>query len=91
MKTAAKKTEAMEDLKSLSMSELQATLGTSPDGLSQAEAQERPARYGSNEIEEKRTNAFLKFLTYFWGPIPWMIEAALILSAVDRQWPDFAI
>jgi len=21
--------------------------------------------------------AFLKFLTYFWGPIPWMIEAAV--------------
>ena len=44
-----------------------------------------------NEIEEKETNAFLKFLSYFWGPIPWMIEAAVILSAVARHWPDFAI
>jgi H+-transporting ATPase len=34
---------------------------------------------------------FLKFLTYFWGPIPWMIEAVVILSAVARHWPDFAI
>ena len=34
---------------------------------------------------------FLKFLTYFWGPIPWMIEAAVILSAIARHWPDFAI
>ena len=33
----------------------------------------------------------LKFLTYFWGPIPWMIEMAVILSAIDRHWPDFAI
>jgi hypothetical protein len=30
-------------------------------------------------------------LTYFWGPIPWMIEAAVILSGVLRHWPDFFI
>jgi H+-transporting ATPase len=33
----------------------------------------------------------LKFLIYFWGPIPWMIEAAVILSAVTQHWPDFFI
>ncbi|MEN6375116.1 MAG: plasma-membrane proton-efflux P-type ATPase [Smithella sp.] len=73
------------------MAELETKLESSPEGLSQAEAQKRLAQYGSNEIEEKKTNAFLKFLTYFWGPIPWMIEAAVILSAVARHWPDFAI
>ena len=82
---------AKDDLKSLPMPELLAKLGVSPDGLSQAEAQKRLTQYGPNEIEEKKTNLFLKFLTYFWGPIPWMIEAAVILSAVDRHWPDFAI
>jgi H+-transporting ATPase len=40
---------------------------------------------------EKKTNPFLKFLTYFWGPIPWMIEVAVILSAVAGHWPDFVI
>src|SRR5664280_2873052 len=80
-----------EDLKSLPLPELQAKLGSSPDGLSQVEAQKRLAQYGPNEIEEKKTNPFLKFLTYFWGPIPWMIEAAVILSAVARHWPDFGI
>jgi H+-transporting ATPase len=80
-----------EDLKSLSLPELQAKLGSSPDGLSQAEAQKRLTQYGPNEIEEKKTNPFLKFLTYFWGPIPWMIEAAVILSALVRHWPDFFI
>ncbi|MGB9517365.1 MAG: plasma-membrane proton-efflux P-type ATPase, partial [Candidatus Acidiferrum sp.] len=43
------------------------------------------------EIEEKKTNPFLKFLTYFWGPIPWMIEAAVILSGIVRHWLDFFI
>ena len=72
------------------MPEVQAKLGSSPDGLSQAEAQKRLTQYGPNEIEEKKTNPFLKFLTYFWGPIPWMIEVAVILSAVVRHWPDFS-
>jgi H+-transporting ATPase len=82
---------AKDDLKSLPMFELQAKLGSSPEGLSQNEAQKRLTQYGPNEIEEKKTNPFLKFLTYFWGPIPWMIEAAVILSAVARHWPDFGI
>jgi H+-transporting ATPase len=83
--------DAKDDLKSLSMPEVEKKLGYSPDGLSQAEAEKRLAQYGPNEITEKKTNLFLKFLTYFWGPIPWMIEAAVILSAVARHWPDFAI
>jgi H+-transporting ATPase len=91
MQTNTKTSRVEEDLKSLPMPELQAKLGSSPDGLSQAEAQKRLTQYGPNEIEEKKTNPFLKFLTYFWGPIPWMIEAAVILSAVARHWPDFFI
>jgi H+-transporting ATPase len=70
---------------------VQKKLTSSPDGLSQAEAQKRLIQYGPNEIEEKKTNLFLKFLTYFWGPIPWMIEGAVILSGVVRHWPDFFI
>ncbi len=79
------------DLKSLPMPELLKKLDASPDGLSQAEAQKRLAQYGPNEIKEEKTNAFLKFLTYFWGPIPWMIEAAVILSGIVRHWLDFFI
>ena len=62
------------------MPEVEKRLGSSPDGLTQAEAAKRLTQYGPNEIEEKKTNPLLKFLSYFWGPIPWMIEAAVILS-----------
>ncbi len=79
------------DMKSISMEELMKKIDSSPDGLTQVEAERRLTQYGPNEIEEKKTNLFLKFLTYFWGPIPWMIEAAVILSAVARHWPDFFI
>jgi H+-transporting ATPase len=90
-KAPESKPNAKDDLKSLPMPELEKKLGSSPEGLSQAEAQKRLAQYGPNEIEEKKTNPFLKFLSYFWGPIPWMIEVAVILSGVVRHWPDFAI
>jgi H+-transporting ATPase len=85
------KPNAKDDLKSLPMPELQVKLGSSPDGLSQEEAQKRLTQYGPNEIEEKKTNPILKFLTYFWGPIPWMIEGAVILSGVVQHWLDFFI
>jgi len=39
----------------------------------------------------KKTNQFLKLLSYFWGPIPWMIEVAVVLSGVLAHWPDFAV
>jgi H+-transporting ATPase len=79
------------DLKSLPLREVEKKLGSSADGLSQAEAQKRLTQFGPNEIEERKTNLLLKFLTYFWGPIPWMIEVAVVLSAVARHWPDFGI
>jgi H+-transporting ATPase len=85
------KPDAQDDLKSLSLAEVERKLGSSADGLTQAEAQKRLTQYGPNEIAEKKTNELLKFLSYFWGPIPWMIEAAVILSAVARHWPDFGI
>ncbi len=66
-------------------------LAASPDGLKQVEAEERLLKYGRNEMPEKAVNPFLKFFSYFWGPIPWMVEIALILSAVIGHWPDFFI
>jgi H+-transporting ATPase len=74
-----------------SLSELQARLGASADGLSQDEVQRRLAQYGYNELAEEKANPFLKFLASFWGPIPWMIEVAALLSALVHHWADLGI
>jgi H+-transporting ATPase len=79
------------DLKSVPLAEVEKRLGYSTDGLTAAEAIKRLGEYGPNEIEEKKASPLLKLLTYFWGPIPWMIEAAVILSGVLEHWPDFFI
>ncbi len=82
---------SVNDLKSLPMDNVEKQLGSSPDGLTQAEAVKRLAQYGPNEIAEHKSNPLLKFFSYFWGPIPWMIEIAVILSGVVGHWPDFFI
>ena len=60
-------------------------------GLTAAEASARLERYGQNALAEKKTSTLERLKRYFWAPIPWMIEAAAILSAVLGDWPDFAI
>jgi H+-transporting ATPase len=82
---------AQEQLQGLSVAELLKRLQSSPAGLSQAEAESRLGRYGYNELPEKKVNPILKFLTYFWGPIPIMITIAAVLSGVLRHWPDLGV
>ncbi len=84
-------TDPKEDLKTLPLAELQRRLQSSPEGLTGAEAAQRLTQHGANELPVKKSNELLKFLAYFWGPIPWMIEAAVILSGIVKHWPDFFI
>ncbi len=67
---------------------------TRPDpdvGLTDAEVAERRATFGANALVEERRGLAKRLLVFFWGPIPWMIEVAAILSAVVRHWEDLAI
>jgi H+-transporting ATPase len=80
-----------EEAKKANIDELLSKLSTGKGGLSSSAAEKRFVQYGPNEIPEKKVNPLKKFLGYFWGPIPWMIEAAVIMSAAIQRWPDFAI
>jgi H+-transporting ATPase len=68
-----------------------AGLHTSAHGLSSAEATARLERYGPNAIKEKEASRWTKLAGYLWGPIPWMIEAAAVISLLREDWPDFAV
>ncbi|NQU14175.1 MAG: plasma-membrane proton-efflux P-type ATPase [Desulfobacteraceae bacterium] len=80
-----------EKAEKASPEELFETLSSSNKGLSVEEARRRLGQYGPNSLEEKKESPLLKFLVYFWGPIPWMIEVALILSLVVKHWLDAVI
>ncbi|HVX86557.1 MAG TPA: plasma-membrane proton-efflux P-type ATPase [Phycisphaerae bacterium] len=82
---------AAGDLQKIPLDQLEAALDATPNGLSQNQATSRLSNYGFNEIAEKRTNPLLKFLGYFWGPIPWMIEGAILLSGLVRHWEDLIV
>ena len=83
--------DAKDDLQTLPRGGGREKIGFVAGRPDPSRGEKRLTQYGPNEIAEKRTNVILKFLSYFWGPIPWMIEAAVILSAAARHWPDFGI
>ncbi|KPK32474.1 MAG: metal-transporting ATPase [Chlamydiae bacterium SM23_39] len=80
-----------EDVPKKEIDELFQELKSNKNGLSSSEAKNRLQQLGPNKIEEKKKSIFLTFLKYFWGPIPWMIEIAAILSIILHHWPDFFI
>jgi H+-transporting ATPase len=80
------------DLSKSPVSEVLAALSTDAQkGLDAKAAADRLSQYGLNALEEKKTSQWIVFLRYFWGPIPWMIEAAAIMAAVVHDWGDFTI
>jgi len=77
---------------SSTVAEILAKLGTDPNtGLNPAQVQERLTKYGPNALAEEKKSALSAFLAYFWGPIPWMIEAVALMALIVRDWGDFTI
>jgi H+-transporting ATPase len=60
-------------------------------GLTEAEATKRLAQYGENALVEHHVSAWQRLAHFFWGPIPWMIEIAAVLSGVLGHWGDLAV
>lgn len=60
-------------------------------GLSDDEAKKRLAQFGENALAAHHVGAIDRLAHFFWGPIPWMIEIAAVLSALVRHWEDLAI
>ena len=60
-------------------------------GLTSKQAQERLKQYGFNELKAKESPWYVRLFKRFWGPIPWMIETAAILSYTTHRYEDLTI
>ncbi len=60
-------------------------------GLTSSEATTRLSKFGMNALSEKKASLFMKLFKFFWGPIPWMIEIAALISGLLERWPDFIL
>ncbi len=80
-----------EEAATISLTDAFQRLDCDQKGLSTDEAKRRQDQFGPNMVEEQKKSLMLKLLGYFWGPIPWMIEAAALLSLVVQHWTDMII
>ncbi len=55
---------------------------STPAGLTTTEAQKRLLQYGPNMVTEEHSSPWLVFLGKFWAPVPWMLEATILLQAL---------
>lgn len=60
-------------------------------GLTRGEANKRLRALGPNTIEQQQKSLVLQFLSYFWGPIPWMLEAACLLSGLSARYDELFV
>ncbi|XP_073007323.1 ATPase 10, plasma membrane-type-like isoform X1 [Typha latifolia] len=84
------------DLERMPLEEALEQLRTSRNGLSSEDATARLDLFGLNKLEEKRENKILKFLSFMWNPLSWVMEAAAIMAIVlangggeGPDWQDF--
>lgn len=60
-------------------------------GISESDVSKRRSMFGFNELESPSENLFLKFLSFFQGPILYVMELAAALAAGLREWIDFGV
>ena len=60
-------------------------------GLTSVEARSRLTRYGPNAMPDTAVSAWRMALAKFWAPVPWMLEAAIILQAALHEYVEAAV
>ena len=77
---------------SITPEQLLTELRTSPNGLSQDDAERRLQQYGPNALKAgSQTTAFGLLLNQFKSPLVLILVFAAIISVIAGEWPDAAI
>jgi H+-transporting ATPase len=63
----------------------------SADGLSSDDARGRLEKAGPNEMPDTATRPWRMALAKFWAPVPWMLEAAIVLQVVLREYTEAGV
>src|ERR1035441_4549767 len=62
-----------------------------PTGLTTEEARRRLEKFGPNAVPATSVHPLRRALTQFWAPVPWMLEAAIVLEVVLGKYVEAAI
>jgi magnesium-transporting ATPase (P-type) len=82
---------AEDDLKTLPLPEEEKKLGPSPDGLTSGEARHQLKKCGPNTMPDTSVHPLRVALEKFWAPVPWMLEAAILLELVLGKYVEAVI
>jgi H+-transporting ATPase len=64
---------------------------TSPGGLSSDEARALLEKSGPNEMPDIAMRPWRMALAKFWAPVPWMLEAAIVLQLALHEYTEAAV
>jgi H+-transporting ATPase len=62
-----------------------------PTGLTSDEARSRLAKSGPNAMPDTAVHPLRRALTKFWAPVPWMLEASIVLEVALGKYVEAAI
>ena len=64
---------------------------TVPRGLTSDEARAQLAKFGPNAMPDTAIRPWRMALAKFWAPVPWMLEAAIILQVVLHEYVEASV
>ena len=62
-----------------------------PNGLTTAEAKSRLEKDGPNAMPDTSAHPLRNALAKFWAPVPWLLEAAIVLQVVLHKYLEAAV
>ena len=71
--------------------EITVSANNSPNGLTSDEARSRLEKSGPNSMPDTALHPLRRALTKFWTPIPWMLEAAILLELMLGKFVEAGI